>query len=1016
MDPHPQAPSVVAVVVAMDPGEWLEETLAALGAQDYPNLSVLVLDAGRGEDPTPRIAAVLPDAFVRKVTGHPGFGEAANEALVAVEGAAFYLFCHDDVAPDPDAVRLMVEEALRSNAGIVGPKLVQWERPERLSDVGLAVNKLGAGHSVIERGELDQEQHDAVRDVFAVPGAFTLVRSDLFEALDGFDPKMSDHGGDVDVGWRAQVVGARVMVAPDARVRHLDVEELRSVTREDQPVLEARDRLRAVLKNYSVFHLVRVLPQAILAGVIDFITGAFSGSRGRARAPIAAWTWNLGSLGDLRSLRRRVQEARLVPDADVRRLQVRGTARRAVAGDIELGEREGALTTAGRSMAEAMGATTARQAAVVWAVLILLLVAGSRHLLGGRFPSVGQLAAFPHRATLTLHDFVSGLRITGVGSDAPAPVAPGFLGLGGLGFLGAMGLLQRVLVLGAWPLGVVGAWRWARPLESTRTRLVAAVVYFSVPLAADSLARGRWPGLVAYAVAPWLLTTLSEAAGLEPWSRRGTQRLGPLILRLGVILGLTAAFVPSLVFVAVAVAAGLVLGSILVGGARSASRALAVAASSGGVAAILLFPWSLHFVLPGREWAAFAGAPPAPSHAAGFGALLRFHVGPVGGAPLGWAFVVAAALPLLIGRSWRLAWAVRLWAVALVCVAIAWAAGRGWVLSGVQLRDAMLGPAALALAGSAALGMLSFETDLLRYQFGWRQVASVVAGAAAVAGVLAMVPAVANGRWYTPANDIARSAAWMSAETGGSFRVLWIGDPDALPGTGWRLSSGVAYATSRNGPPQAAELWPGSSAGPTRQVASALRVARRGRTTDLGHMLAPMSIRYVAVPQRLVPGQSRSPSFAVPADVLAGLAAQLDLRELPSDPALLVYENTAWGPLRAATTGAIGNRRSADLSGAREVLPGHRPQLSYRGPVPAGSTVLVSEASGHWALSGAGSSSHNRPYGWANGYRIGSGGTATLSYRAPLVRYLLVLVELAIWFLVVRAAVRARRRGRAGAS
>src|SRR3954451_20518018 len=208
MDPQPQAPSVVAVVVAYDPGEWLEDTLAALAEQDYPNLSVLVLDAGsvkpdtgNGDGLAARIAPVLPDAYVRPAEGDAGYGAAANEALVAVEGAAFFLFCHDDAAPDPDAVRLLVEEALRSNAGIVGPKLVQWERPERLADVGLTVNKLGAGHSLIERGEMDQEQHDAVRDVYAVPGAFFLVRSDLFSALGGFDAEMSDHGGDVDLGW-----------------------------------------------------------------------------------------------------------------------------------------------------------------------------------------------------------------------------------------------------------------------------------------------------------------------------------------------------------------------------------------------------------------------------------------------------------------------------------------------------------------------------------------------------------------------------------------------------------------------------------------------------------------------------------------------------------------------------------------------------------------------------------------------------------------------------------------------
>src|SRR5438270_4986857 len=452
MDPHPQAPSVVAVVVASDPGAWLEETLAALGEQDYPNLSVLVLDAGtNGDGLAARIAPVLPDAYVRRVDGNPPYGQAANEALLAVEGAAFYLFCHDDAAPDADAVRLLVEEALRSNAGVVGPKLVQWERPERLADVGMTVNKLGAGHSLIERGEMDQEQHDGVRDVFAVPGACVLVRSDLFGALGGFDPEMSDHGGDVDLGWRAQVVGARVLVAPAARVRHLDVEELRSVTREDQPVLEARDRVRAVLKNYSRFHLVRVVPQALFAALVDFVTGAFSGSRGRARAPLEAWTWNLRHLGELRALRRTVQQHRLVPDSDVRRLQVTGTARRAAAGDVELGEREGAITRSGRSLADAFAVTTARQALIVWALIIVLLVAGSRHLFGGTFPSVGQLAAFPHRATLTAHNFVAGLRITGLGTDPPAPAAPGLPGSGGPALIGHVGRLHRVPLIGALP-------------------------------------------------------------------------------------------------------------------------------------------------------------------------------------------------------------------------------------------------------------------------------------------------------------------------------------------------------------------------------------------------------------------------------------------------------------------------------------------------------------------------------------------------------------------------------------
>src|SRR5581483_10587048 len=148
------APPVVAVLVTSDPGPWLEDALTALAAQEYPNFSVLVIDDASGEDPTSRVAAILPTAYVRRLATRQGFAKAANQVLEVVEGASLFLFCHDDVAPDPDAVNQLVEEAFRSNAGVVGPKLVDWEAPECLLQVGMAVDKTGVPAPLVERGEL----------------------------------------------------------------------------------------------------------------------------------------------------------------------------------------------------------------------------------------------------------------------------------------------------------------------------------------------------------------------------------------------------------------------------------------------------------------------------------------------------------------------------------------------------------------------------------------------------------------------------------------------------------------------------------------------------------------------------------------------------------------------------------------------------------------------------------------------------------------------------------------------
>ena len=114
----------------------------------------------------------------------------------------------------------MVEEAFRSNSGIVTPKFVLWDEPDRLLAVGATTDKVGVLQDLVEPGELDQEQHDVVREVLVAPGGATMVRADLFTALGGFDQEIDQFGEDLDLSWRARM-RARITAVPAARVRHL---------------------------------------------------------------------------------------------------------------------------------------------------------------------------------------------------------------------------------------------------------------------------------------------------------------------------------------------------------------------------------------------------------------------------------------------------------------------------------------------------------------------------------------------------------------------------------------------------------------------------------------------------------------------------------------------------------------------------------------------------------------------------------------------------------------------------
>ena len=117
-----QYPPVVAVVVTRNPGPWLEDTLLGLAQQDYPDLTVLVVDCGSpGRPHRPgRRACCRGRSSVASATD-AGFAEAANEALHAVEGATFLLVCHDDVVLDPPPCACWWRRRTARTPGSSGP-------------------------------------------------------------------------------------------------------------------------------------------------------------------------------------------------------------------------------------------------------------------------------------------------------------------------------------------------------------------------------------------------------------------------------------------------------------------------------------------------------------------------------------------------------------------------------------------------------------------------------------------------------------------------------------------------------------------------------------------------------------------------------------------------------------------------------------------------------------------------------------------------------------------------------
>ena len=1019
-------------MVTRNPGPWFDEALAALAAQDYSNLAVLVIDAASDADPTARVASTLPDAYVLRLDENPGFGAAANRVRDVVDGAAFYCFLHDDVAPTPKAITTMVGEALRSNAGIVGSKLVQWDDPRRLLQVGESADKTGERATTVESGELDQEQHDAVRDVFVVPGGATLVRSDLFDAIGGYDDGIDLLNDDLNLCWRAHVAGGRVVVAPDAVVRHLEALGDRSDVGQRR-VRIMRHRLRTMFVCYSGWHRFRVVPQAAFVAVVELLYSLLVGRRGQAMDVVRAWRWNLQRRDEIRTWRQRVADFRTVPDAEIRHLQLRGSARvvRFLRGQNRGGSRSDRIQASFRRGVDGVRDGTLRWSIVAWSITALIVLFGSRHLVLQPIAAVGGFLPFDASPIDLGRAYLSGWRDVGLGTESPAPTGFGLLAVAGAVFVGAMGTLRKVLILGSLVAGLIGAYRLLRPARSVHAQAVALVVYGATPLAYDAIAAADWAALTVYGATPWILVLLARIAGFAPFvddsgpleeseigvTRRivTTTRIHTLrgrVVALGLLLAVVAAIAPSILVIVAAVVAGLAAGSLLVGGGTSVVRLVVGAATAVGISIVLHVPWAFDFVLPGSTWEMVVGS--SSSESVSLLEVLRFGIGPVGASTLVIGLPLAAAAALFIAREWRFEWAVRSWCVALVCSGLTWADANDWLPLATPSAEALLVPAALGLAVSVAMGVIAFETDLREHGFGWRQVVAAVAGVALVVGAIPTMFDAGNGRWYLPSGGLESTFRFLDGEEPG-YRILWIGDPDVLPVPGYEFDDDVSYATTDDGLPTLTDGWPGSAQGSTQLIADVLDAAVDRQTTRLGRMLAPMAVRYVVLPRNAAPRPLGGAERPIPTEIVDALGSQLDLVEVAVNSAYVVYRNEA---VLSATSvlapgsggGTIFDIDAADLAGASPVLD-RTGRTSFEGPVDGGGPVLHSTAAADgWGMEIDGSAvPRTKLFGWADGYDVDEGGEAVLRYETSPLRYGMVLVQVAFWLLAIAAVYRSTR-------
>jgi len=784
---------VTAVLVSHDGARWLPEALSGLLGQERPVQNAVAADTGSADDSAQLLTDALGADRVLHLARRTGFGQAVEEAnrgatvltpddlpylkrpsgwdpvtrtwrddaydmpeLPHGEPEQWLWLLHDDSAPEPDALAQLLrvvenERELGREVAVVGPKLRGWYDRRQLLEVGVTIANSGRRWTGLDRREQDQGQHDHVHSVLSVSTAGMLIRRDVFEELGGFDRRLPLMRDDVDLCWRAQAAGHRVLVAPEAVVRHAEAasRERRTVdcvgrTAASPHKVDKAGAIYTLLVNARTAQLPWILIRLVLGTLVRTVAYLVGKVPGQAVDEIRGL---LGTLlrperiiaGRRRRGRPQVDKGELralfpPPGATVRATVEQVASNLVGRSDPEVtagAGRHGGAVESGPGGDDAdfleieqfarLKRLARNPGPMLFLVLLFVSLLACRELLGGGALAGGALLPAPADSAELWSRYLDGWHPVGAGGTASAPPYLALVAALASLLLGSTGLAVTVLLVASVPLAGFAAYFASRPLvESRLLRAWAAVAYAFLPAATGALAGGRIGTAVLAILLPLVARAGIAASGLTHSSgARGSWRA---TWAYALLLTFTTAFTPIVWPIA------LVLGIALLVVRRNEIAAYGLRfLAQFGTPLLILAPWSLTLLPFGffKE----AGLEYGDSAASALDLLGASPGGPGTVSGLMLFGIVLAALAALM-RTQRQAGIWTAWAVALVALVFA-------VLSN---SSTWAGPATLVyglgLLAAAAMGADGVRARVAEQSFGWRQPVAALIAFACAAGPL----------------------------------------------------------------------------------------------------------------------------------------------------------------------------------------------------------------------------------------------------------------------------------------
>ncbi len=288
----------------------LDDCLQSLRRQTFTDFEVILVDNGSTDGSQTYVQEQFPEVRLLALGQNRGFTGACNAGIRAAHSPYIFLL-NNDTETDPGWLAAILDAFHRCpDVGSIASKMLLFDRRDHFHTAGdfYRVDGIPGNRGVWQR---DIGQYDHEEEVFSACAGAAAYRRALLDEIGLLDDDFFFSCEDVDLGWRAQLAGWRVLYVPTAVVYHKLKATGGSVT---GSYYDGRNFLYLIWKNYPG-SLLRRNWRHVLRGQLRITQEALRHWRGAAaRARLRGQAVGIFGLPKMWRKRRAIQARRRITD------------------------------------------------------------------------------------------------------------------------------------------------------------------------------------------------------------------------------------------------------------------------------------------------------------------------------------------------------------------------------------------------------------------------------------------------------------------------------------------------------------------------------------------------------------------------------------------------------------------------------------------------------------------------------------------------------------------------------